>query len=115
MGLFGLWCTAWLVIGWAMLHPAPPPLGGVSDKLVHFASFMLISFAAIAFCRTARALLGIAVVCAIAAVALELAQSWVPNRLTESGDMLANLAGVLAGTALAALVLALVGRRWRAA
>ncbi len=110
-----LWVGAWAVIVWAMLDPAPPDLMGQSDKLVHFTGFLVISFAALGFCRGAGQLMAAGAVCLVAAVGLELAQGLVPSRTFEAADMLANLAGVATGIGAARLGLACLGRRLRPA
>lgn len=104
------WCLAWLVVAWAMLDPSPPSLRGVSDKAVHFASFFVVSVAAIAFCRDHRQLAAAGIVCAVAAVGLEVAQYFIPSRAFEWGDIAANLGGTVTGILLAAVVLR--GLRW---
>jgi len=82
----------------------------VSDKAIHFASFVAVSFAAIAFCRSGRQLALTGFVCASAGVALEVAQYFIPTRGFEWADMAANLGGTVTGILLAAL--ALRGLRW---
>jgi VanZ family protein len=104
------WCVAWLVVAWAMLDPSPPPVDIVSDKVIHFASFVVVSFAALAFCRSDRQLAAAGMLCAVAGVGLEIGQYFVPSRVFEWGDMAANLGGTVLGILLAALVLR--GLRW---
>jgi VanZ family protein len=99
------WCLAWLIVGWAMLHPAPPPIDAVSDKTIHFLSFCAVSFAAVAFCRSGRQLAMAGAFCAVAAVGFETAQYFIPARAFEWGDILANVGGTTTGILLAALVL----------
>ena len=110
-----LWVGAWTLIVWAMLSPSPPDLAGQSDKLVHFTGFLVISFAMLGFCRSGGQLLAAGALCLAAAVSLELAQGLVPSRTVEAADMLANIAGVVAGTGASWLGLACLGRRPRPA
>ena len=93
-----------------MLDPSPPPVKGVSDKIIHFASFFVVSFAAIAFCRSDRQLAWAGILCAVAGVGLEVGQYFIPSRAFEWGDIAANLGGTVVGILLAAL--ALRGLRW---
>ena len=109
---FAGWCATWLVLAWLMLHPAPPQVAGVSDKLAHFLSFALISFATITFCRTARQFLLAGGFCAFAGVGLEVAQGFTAARLFEWADMVANLAGMATGITTAALLLLVLQGRW---
>ncbi len=106
-----LWLAAWAVVVWAMLDPAPLDLAGQSDKAVHFASFFLISFTSLAFCRSGGQLLAAGLVCLAAAFGLELAQGLVPSRTFEGADIVANLAGVATGMGLARLALVRFRRR----
>jgi VanZ family protein len=109
---FAGWCATWLVLAWLMLHPAPPQVAGVSDKLAHFLSFALISFATITFCRNLRQFLLAGGFCAFAGVALEAAQGFTATRVFEWADMVANLAGMATGITTAALLLLLLQGRW---
>jgi VanZ family protein len=106
-----LWLAAWAVVTWAMLDPVPPDLAGQSDKLVHFASFFLISVTSLGFCRSRGQLLAAGLVCLTAAIGLELTQGLVPSRTFEAADMAANLVGVAAGMALAGLAVVRLRRR----
>ncbi len=102
----------WLVVAWAMLHPAPPQMPSMSDKLIHFACFASISFATVTFCRTARQFLLAGGFCVLASIGLEVAQGFTATRLFEWADMAANLAGTAAGTSAAVLALLLLQGRW---
>lgn len=88
-----------------MLDPSPPVVRAVSDKAIHFASFVAVSFATIAFCRSDRQLAAAGMLCAVAGVGLEIGQYFVPGRAFEWGDIAANLGGTVTGVLLAALVL----------
>jgi VanZ family protein len=94
-----------------MLDPAPPPIPAGSDKLVHFTCFFAVSFAAIAFCRSARQFLQAGLFCAVAGVAFETGQYYIPSRQFEWADMAANLTGTVTGTLLQALYAGLQRRR----
>lgn len=96
-----------------MLDPSPPALSELSDKTLHFLSFFAVSLATVTFCRSLRELTLAGAFCGLAGIALELAQSLVPARTFEPGDIMANLAGTGLGIALAAALLLLLGRRWR--
>jgi VanZ family protein len=104
------WCLAWLVVAWAMLDPAPPAIKAVSDKTIHFLSFVAVSFAAVAFCRSGKQLAVAGVFCAVAGVGFETAQYFIPARSFEWGDIAANLGGTATGSLLAALALGVLQR-----
>jgi VanZ family protein len=110
---FGGWCLAWLAVAWAMLHPAPPAMPGLSDKLVHFASFAAVSFATVSFCRRQRQFLVAGGFCAVAGIGFEVAQGFIATRRFEWGDVAANLGGTVLGLTLAMLVVGLLRGRWR--
>lgn len=104
------WCLAWLVVTWMMVDPAPPTLAIVSDKAIHFASFVAVSFAALAFCRSGRQLAAAGVFCALAGVGFELVHYAMPARAFELGDIAANVGGAVTGILLAALSLGFLQR-----
>ncbi len=104
------WCLAWLVVAWAMLDPAPPAIEVVSDKTVHFLSFVAVSFAALAFCRSGRQLVMSGIFCAVAGLGFETAQYFIPARAFEWADIAANLGGATIGSLLAALALGALQR-----
>lgn len=79
-----------------------------SDKLVHFLSFVAVSAAALAFCRTGRQLLLAGLFCGLAGIGLEVAQGFTATRLFEWGDVAANLGGTAVGLGSAFAVLALL-------
>lgn len=108
-----VWCLVWLGVAWAMLDPSPPKLQDVSDKSLHFASFFVMSLAAVGFCRSLRQLAAAALVCAVAGVAIEAAQLLVPSRNFQWSDIVANLSGTASGLVLAGLLLAFHQRRRR--
>ncbi len=103
------WTAAWVMVGVAMLIPAPD--APVSDRLIHFAVFFVMTGAALAFCLTHRALLGVTVLALALAAGLEYAQSLVPWRHFDLLDMGANFAGVLSGYVVAAALLLASPRR----
>ena len=104
------WCLAWLVVAWAMLDPAPPIVQAVSDKTIHFLSFVGISFGTVAFCRSAGQLAMAGAFCAVAGVGFETAQYFIPTRAFEWGDIAANLGGAITGILLAGLALGALQR-----
>ena len=99
------WCLVWLALAWALLDPSPPAIRGVSDKTIHFLSFVAVSFAAVGFCRSGWQLALTGAFCAMAGAGLEAAQYVLPGRAFEWADMAANLGGAATGTLLAALSL----------
>ncbi len=104
------WVAAWIVVTALMLVPvgdAPP----VSDRLIHYVVFFVMTGAALAFCLTHRALLGVTALALALAAGLEYAQSLVPWRHFDLLDMGANLAGVLSGYVVAAALLLAAPRR----
>lgn len=79
-------------------------VGRISDKLLHYSSYMLLAFVPMMGFRRRT---GIA--CALAmipvGVVLEFLQRLVPGRSFEYADMAANTLGVLTGLAVAAILL----------
>jgi VanZ family protein len=107
------WCLIWATVVWVMVSPTPAPVQQLSDKLLHFASFAAISFAALSFCRSLRQLAAASLFCGVAGVLLELAHYFIPSRSFELADMAANLGGTAAGALLALLLLRPLQRRLR--
>jgi VanZ family protein len=111
---FLAWCAAWLGVVWAMLDPAPPPVGGLSDKVIHFLSFVAVSLATVTFCRTLRQFVLAGLWCVLAGIGLEVAQRLTATRRFEWADMAANLSGTAVGIVLAVLLLLVLQGRWQA-
>jgi VanZ family protein len=111
---FLAWCAVWLGVVWAMLDPAPPTVGNVSDKLLHFASFLAMGLATGTFCRTLRQFLVAGLCCVLAGIGLEVAQQLTTTRRFEWADMAANLSGAVLGLVVAVLLVLLLQGRWQA-
>lgn len=108
---FAGWCAVWLALIWAIVDPSPKSIPIVSDKVIHFTSFLVISLASVTFCRSARQLGLATAFCAVAAVLLEATHYVLPHRSFELADMAANLAGTATGTLVALLLLRTLQRR----
>lgn len=103
--------TAWLAVVVAVfvvaLQPAagPPGVWGV-DKVIHFGVFLVLAAVPAAVLLGRRAMLGAEVFLLAVGLGIEVAQSFIPERVGSGGDFLADVLGVLAGAA--------VGRKiWR--
>ncbi len=103
--------TAWLAVVVAVvvaaLQPAagPPGVWGV-DKVIHFGVFLVLAAVPAAVLLGRRAMLGSEVFLLAVGLGIEVAQSFIPERVGSGGDFLADVLGVLAGAA--------VGRKiWR--
>ncbi len=109
--LFG-WLCAWGVVMWLSWMPvsAPP---GVSDKLIHFLVYFLMSLAALSFCRAQTSILLAALVTALLSTVLELGQAYLPYRTFDAGDLAANFAGTASGYLLSAVLMLLAARLYR--
>lgn len=108
--LFGLWWLGWLVVVGLSLRPGPPPLPfDLSDKLLHFVGYALMSAAAAGFCHEPRRLAGWALLTIALGGAIELVQGLVPWRDAELADLAADATGagvgLLAGLAWLTLVI----------
>ena len=108
---FALWLAAWLVLAWMLLSPRPPLAAAVSDKLAHFLAYLVMTAAAVSFASNRRALATAALATLALATLFELAQSLIPGRAFETGDLLANAGGTLAGYGLALGLLGLWTRQ----
>jgi VanZ family protein len=81
------------------------------DKLEHALAYAVVAVAAgigWAGQRRAKALIGIALM--LLGVLLEFLQSFVPGRLTDPGDALANLTGIVLGLGVVSAVARVSGR-----
>jgi len=106
------WCLVWVAVILAILDPSPVSIRLVSDKVIHFTSFLAISLASVTFCRTALQLGFATAFCLAAAILLEMTHYVLPSRSFELADMVANLAGTAAGTLTALLLLRMLQRHW---
>ena len=104
-----------MVITYLSLIPAEElPKLELWDKLEHALAYAVVAVAAgvgWAGHRRAKALLGIGLM--VLGVVLEFLQSFVPGRLTDPGDALANLTGILVGLGIVAAVARVGGRAGR--
>ncbi len=108
---FLLWLAAWLGLAWMLLSPRPPLAAAVSDKLAHFAAYLVMTAAAASFASNRRALATAALATLALATLFELAQGLIPGRAFETGDLLANAGGTLTGYGLALALLGLLARQ----
>lgn len=101
---FLLWCLSWPVITLLLLKPLPFPLPSRSDLLGHFLLFGAMSASVILFARHRVQILILTAVTILLSLGLEAAQAFVPHRLAEWPDALANMTGGLAGGFFALLI-----------
>lgn len=111
--LAALWWLGWLVILVACLRPQPELPFDLSDKGWHFLGFLAMSAGIVGFCHERRGLLGWAAFALFMGALIEVLQAFVPGRSSELADLLADAAGVAAGTTIALLWLRLVVERLR--
>ncbi|HET6466903.1 MAG TPA: VanZ family protein [Geminicoccaceae bacterium] len=95
------WWLGWLAVAALMLRPPPEALAAVSDKLLHFIGYLVMTGATVSFCRSPLGLLRWSLVTLALATALELGQALMPGRSFELHDLFANAAGVAVGYLLA--------------
>lgn len=107
--MHGILSTALLsVVTWALLSPDPfvvvrdSPLGWLSllnDKLLHLCVFCGLTACIVSLAVRTAGFLPATVVVALAsyAVATELLQGFVPGRMCDPGDVVANGAGLILG------------------
>ncbi|MFO1035215.1 MAG: VanZ family protein [Geminicoccaceae bacterium] len=100
-----LWCLGWVVVIAASLEPNPSLPGDLSDKSCHFLAYAGMTLGTALFCRSARQLLFLATGAVLVGIMLEFGQTLVPSRSFEVADMIANSAGVVAGSVVVATML----------
>ncbi len=95
------WLLA-LIISWLSLCPSPPmPDAEGSDKVLHLLAY-LVMFISLDLAHWPRQKLLVKLLALLAfSFLLEVAQSFTPTRQFSLGDLLANLAGLLLGLAVA--------------
>lgn len=108
-GMFALWCIGWLAIVALSLIPVSIPGPSGTDKLLHLGVHTGMAAGGLAFCRTARGLVAVALACVAIGISIELAQDLVPHRHMSMADVVANSVG--AGLGLAAALWALARLR----
>lgn len=99
--LLALWCLGWVAVAVLSLVPISIPGPRGSDKALHFATYALMTAAAVTFCRSPWRLLLIALAATLIGGVIEIAQGLVPYRSMSMADAVANALGALLGYALA--------------
>ena len=102
---FLTWCLAWPAIAVLMLRPLPLGLVSRTDLLAHFLLFAVMTSAVLAFARSRRQIIALAVLSVGYGLALEFAQAYVPGRTFDAADAIANAFGGITGCLLAAILL----------
>ncbi|MDX6751587.1 VanZ family protein [Geminicoccaceae bacterium 1502E] len=97
--LLGLWCLGWLVVAFGMLSPDPGLPASVDDKLAHALGFGLVTLAAASFATGPRAMLGISALTFLLSALFETCQLFVPGRMFDPADLVANASGIVIGCA----------------
>lgn len=89
------------------------PISGLSDELIHFAGFAALSLAAgiafggsLSFFKLMAGLL-------LLATGPELAQVFIPSRAVQGSDLLANVAGIAAGSTAVISINTFINKRSR--
>jgi hypothetical protein len=100
-GMFALWCIGWLAIVALSLIPVGIPGPSGTDKVLHLGVHAAMTMGGLAFCRTARGLVLVALACVVIGITIELAQGLVPYRHMSPADVVANTTGALLGLAAA--------------
>ncbi len=88
-----------LVVG-SLLPGSSPPLalvGGISDKLLHFAAYAVLAVLAVAGAENRRAAVRPWLLMLVLGVALDWLQQFIPGRGFEAGDIAADCLGLLCG------------------
>lgn len=111
-GLLLLWGALWLWVAYMSLTPVQLP-PGLSDKVLHFTGYALMSAGAVGFCHEPRRLGLLALLAAAIGGAVEIAQAFTPDRSPELLDFAADLAGAALGWLVALAWLVLVVRPLR--
>ena len=100
----------WIMIAWLALVAAvfvvalqptagPPGVWGV-DKIIHFGVFLVLAAVPAVVLSGRRAMLGAELFLLAVGLGIEVAQSFIPERVGSGGDFLADVLGILAGVAL---------------
>jgi hypothetical protein len=106
----GLWGAAWLGVAALLMLPLGVAAPGRSDLIGQFALFAAMAFAAIGFSRRPGQLAWLALLTIALSIGLEFAQGFVPDRMSEIADGVANGIGALVGYGAALFVLFFVIR-----
>ena len=102
-GLLLLWIALWFWVAYMSLIPIRLP-PGVSDKVLHFTGYALMSAGAVGFCHEPRRLGLLALVAAALGGAIEVAQAFTPYRSAELLDFAADATGAALGWFVALLI-----------
>lgn len=100
----GQWSTviAFLAIAWLAVLPSEiAAIDDFNDKLKHLFAFGVLTIGLLRYWRMAAVPAVICLLCF--GVGIEVVQSFIPGRTASAWDVLADLAGILAGLALVAL------------
>ncbi|WP_229591107.1 VanZ family protein [Pseudodesulfovibrio sediminis] len=89
-----------LVVVLSVLPGSPIPHIGHLDKLHHFSAYAWLAFLQASCLKTTRSKILLAAFLLLLGGLLELVQAVVPNRDSSLGDLAANTAGVIIGTAI---------------
>ena len=92
-----VWCLCWPALAVLLLTPLPFGFVSRTDLLAHFLVFGAMTAFLVLFVRSQAQLIGLAVLTIIYSLALEIGQGYVPNRVFDVADALANLAGGVTG------------------
>ncbi len=77
--------------------PAVSWVGGINDKLLHFAAYAALALLAVLAADDRRAVLRSVFIMVVLGVTLDFAQRFIPGRGFELGDILADNLGLLCG------------------
>lgn len=91
------WCLSWPVIAIILLTPLPFDFISRSDLLGHFLLFAVMTITTVTFARNRAQIVMLAVLATAYGVALEWGQGYVPGRMFDSADAVANMVGGIAG------------------
>ena len=112
---FTLWCLGWLVIAIESLRPIQAIPFGMSDKVIHFLGYAVMSAAVASFCYEPRRLIGWSGFTILIGGLFEFGQYFVPNRNADLLDFVANTSGAILGATIALGWLLIVVRPLRRA
>jgi VanZ family protein len=110
---FVLWCLGWLIVAGESLRPIQTMPFGLSDKLIHFMGYALMSTAVASFCYEPRWLLGWSVLTLLIGGLSEVGQYFVLGRDADLLDFVANASGTILGATTALIWLLIVVRPLR--
>ncbi|MEK0084237.1 VanZ family protein [Benzoatithermus flavus] len=108
MVLFSLWCLGWAIVLVESLEPMTGTPFGLSDKLLHFMGYAVMTAAVASFAHERRGILCWTLFAILMGGLVEVAQDFVPTRSMDIYDFLADSAGAAVGATAALLWLVLV-------